>query len=78
MFVLHVWFPMLGTFANAALAALYIASIYGQSGPDRSDPRYPSSSAWYITKSCDFAKESGHVKYCQMAKGTFAVTVVMA
>lgn len=78
LFTLHVWYPLIGVVANAILSGLYLASIYGQAGPDKSDARYPSSTAWYITKSCDYAKASGNVKYCQMAKGTFAVTVFMA
>ena len=78
LFVLHVWYPLLGAVSNAILSGLWLASIYGQAGPDKSDSRYPSSTAWYITKSCDYAKPSGNEKYCQMAKGTFAVTVFMS
>jgi len=78
MFVLHIWYPILGTVVNAAITALWIVSIYGQAGPDHSDPKHPSNVAWYITKSCSYAKASGNEHYCLMAKGTFAVTVVMA
>jgi len=78
LFVLHVWYPLLGTVSNAILSGLWLGSIYGQAGPDKSDSRYPSSTAWYVTKSCEYARPSGNVKYCQMAKGTFAVTVFMA
>lgn len=78
LFVLRVWFPILGVIVNAILTGLYLGSVYGQAGPDKTDPRYPSNTAWYITKSCDYARPSGNYKYCQMAKGTFAATVVMA
>jgi hypothetical protein len=78
MFILHVWFPLLGTVTNAAITALWLVSIYGQAGPDHSDKRHPSSTAWYITKSCSYAKPTNNVHYCEMAKGTFAVTVFMA
>jgi hypothetical protein len=78
LFVLHVWFPFLGVIVNAILTGLYLGSVYGQAGPDKTDPRYPSNTAWYITKSCDYARPSGNYKYCQMAKGTFAATVFMA
>lgn len=78
MFVLHVWYPLLGTITNAVITALWIVSMYGQMGPDHSDPRHPSSIAWYITNSCDVAKASGNVHGCVLAKATFAVTVVMA
>lgn len=78
MFVLHIWYPILGTVVNAIITVLWIVSIYGQSGPDHSDPEHPSSVAWYIRKSCSYARPSGNEHYCLMAKGTFAVTVVMA
>jgi len=78
LFVLHVWYPLLGTITNAAITALWIVSMYGQMGPDHSDPRHPSSIAWYITKSCDFAKQSGNTHGCVLAKSTFAITVIMA
>lgn len=78
MFVMHIWYPLLGTITNAAITAVWIVSIYGQAGPDHSDPQHPSNSAWYITKSCSYAEPTHNVHYCQMAKGTFAVTVFMA
>ncbi len=78
MFTLHVWYPFLATFVNAIIVALWCVSIYGQAGPDHSDPEHPSNSAWYVTKSCSYAIPSGNEHYCLMAKGTFAVTVVMA
>lgn len=77
MFVMHIWFPILGTVANAAITALWIVSVYGQAGPDHSDPKHPSSVAWYISKSCSYASASGNQHYCLMAKGSFATTVVM-
>jgi len=77
MFVLHIWYPLLATVINAIITALWVVSIYGQAGPDHSDPKHPSSIAWYINKSCSFAKPTGNEHYCLMAKGTFAVTVVM-
>jgi hypothetical protein len=78
MFILHIWYPLLGTITNAAITAMWIASMYGQMGPDHSDPRYPSNVAWYINKSCSYAVASGNHHYCIMAKGTFATTVLMA
>ncbi|RDW87628.1 hypothetical protein BP5796_03322 [Coleophoma crateriformis] len=77
MFILHIWYPLLGTIANAALVVMWIVSIYGQAGPDHSDPAFPSSVAWYVRKSCVYAKPSGNEHYCLMAKGTFATTVIM-
>lgn len=77
LFAMHVWYPLLSTVTNAAIVALWIVSVYGQAGPDKSDPRHPSSTAWYISKSCSYAKPTGNEHYCQQAKGAFAVTVFM-
>lgn len=77
MFVLHVWYPLLSTITNAVIVALWCVSIYGQMGPDHSDPQHSSNIAWYISKSCDVAKPSGNHHNCVLAKSTFAVTVIM-
>jgi len=77
LFALHIWLPILSAITNAVLVGLYAASIYGQAGPDNSDPRRPSNSAWYITKSCDFASHLGARGYCLQAKGAFAATIIM-
>lgn len=78
MFILHIWYPLLSTITNTIITALWIVSMYGQMGPDHSDPRHPSNIAWYISKSCSYAKPSGNEHYCLLAKGTFATTVIMA
>jgi hypothetical protein len=78
MFVLHIWYPLLGTVSNAAITILWIVSIYGQAGPDHTNPKASSNVAWYIMKSCKYAAPTGNEHYCKMAKGTFATTVVMA
>ncbi|TVY18427.1 hypothetical protein LARI1_G004659 [Lachnellula arida] len=77
MFALHIWYPLLATVTNIIITALWIVSIYGQAGPDHSDPKHPSNIAWYVNKSCSYAKPAGYEHYCLMAKGTFAVTVFM-
>ena len=77
MFVLHIWWPILGTISNAVITALWIVSMYGQMGPDHSDPRYPSNVAWYISKGCDYATPHGAYGYCRQAQAAYAVTVVM-
>jgi len=78
MFVLHIWYPLLGTVSNAAITILWVVSIYGQAGPDHTNPKASSNVAWYIMKSCKYAAPTGNEHYCKMAKGTFATTVVMA
>lgn len=77
MFSLHIWYPLLSSIVNIALIAMWAVSVYGQAGPDHSDPKHPSSVAWYISKSCSYAVPSGNHHYCIMAKGTFATTVIM-
>ncbi|CAD6442033.1 311b209a-319d-4070-8869-af2bfc593f84 [Sclerotinia trifoliorum] len=77
MFIMHVWWPLLSTVINGLLTVCWIVSIYGQAGPDHTDPKHPSNVAWYVAKSCSYARPSGNEHYCQMAKGTFAVTVFM-
>ncbi|RFU33267.1 hypothetical protein B7463_g3088, partial [Scytalidium lignicola] len=77
MFILHVWYPLLGTATNLAITVLWAVSVYGQAGPDHSDPQHPSNVAWYISKSCSYAKADGWEHYCLQAKGAFATTVIM-
>ena len=77
MFVMHIWYPLLGVISNAAITALWIVSAYGQAGPDRSDPKHESSVAWYIAKSCSYAEPTHNKGYCLQAKGAFAATVIM-
>ncbi len=77
MFVMHIWYPILSVVVNTSLVALWAVSVYGQAGPDHSDPQHPSSVAWYVAKSCSYAEASGNVHNCELAKGTFAVTCIM-
>lgn len=71
-FIMKFWFPMLAAGINLAMVTLYTVSVYGQMGPDHADPRYHSNVAWYIAKSCDYARPFRAYKSCQLAKGTFA------
>lgn len=76
-FIMKVYYPIVGLFFGTAMTALYATSIYGQAGPDYADSRYPSPVAWYIRYSCDIAAPFGGEKHCQLAKGTFALTIYM-
>jgi len=76
MFILHIWYPILSTVANLPIVVLWAVSVYGQMGPDHSDPQHPSNIAWYIRKSCSYAAGPAH-GYCLQAKGAFAVSVFM-
>lgn len=75
--IMKVYKPLAGAFFAFAMMALYATSIYGQVGPDYSDPRYPSPVAWYIAKDCSYAKPKGYYSLCMIAKGSLAVTVYM-
>ncbi|KAK7743515.1 hypothetical protein SLS53_004049 [Cytospora paraplurivora] len=77
-FIMRVWTPIVSLFFSFAMTVMYAVSVYGQMGPDYSDPRYPSPIAWYIRYGCwhadGFANDA--VGSCRMAKGTFAATVI--
>ncbi len=78
LYVVHIFPPILSLFVHAGLAALYAVSIYGQAGKDMSDPKHPQPGApWYITKSCSVAGTRAVRDFCQQAKGSFAVAVMM-
>ena len=74
---MKLWFPIVAAFVNTAMVALYAVSVYGQVGPDHSDPRYPSNAAWYWTYGCDLAKPYGAYGNCQIAQGSLGVTLYM-
>jgi hypothetical protein len=76
-FIMKLWFPIVATFINTALLALYAVSVYGQVGPDYADPRYPAPAAWYFRFGCDLAKPYGAYKGCRIAQGSLAATLYM-
>lgn len=77
-FIMRVWTPIVGVFFSLVMSILYTVSVYGQMGPDYYDPLRPSPIAWYIRMGCWPAEgfPNDAVRSCQLAKGTFAVTVV--
>lgn len=77
MFIMHMWYPLLSTIANTIIIVLWCVSIAAQAGSDYSDPEHPMPVAWYVAKSCDVARPSGHYGYCVQAKSSFAVSCVM-
>lgn len=77
LFVMHVWYPLVNLVTSLAIMALWIVSAYGQAGPDHMDPSRPSNVAWYVRKSCSYAAKDHYTHYCRLAKGSFAVTVLM-
>ena len=77
LFIMHIWIPLVSLTINLIVTALWCVSVYGQAGPDYSDPEHPSKVAWYITKSCNYAEASGNKHNCNMAKGSFAASILM-
>ena len=77
LFIMHMWIPLVSLIINMIVTALWCVSVYGQAGPDYSDPEHPSKVAWYITKSCSYAEASGNKHNCNMAKGSFAASILM-
>lgn len=78
MFVMRIWYPFVAGLISALLSILWIVSLYGQMGPDYSDPRHPSPLAWYVAHSCELARPSGNHHYCLLAQGTFVTTLYMS
>ena len=78
MFITHVWHPLLSVVVHVVLVALYAVSIHAQTAKDMSDAEHPQKGApWYITKRCGPPVDPAVHGYCQQAKGTFAVTVLL-
>ncbi|KAI9677965.1 MAG: negative regulator of the PHO system [Bathelium mastoideum] len=79
LYLMHIFYPILSFVLHSVLVILWAYSAHRQAGPDMSDPSHPQPGApWYITKSCSVAHDHNNVHYCQQAKASFAVTVVMA
>ena len=79
LYLLHIFYPLLSVFVHTMLVILWAYSAHAQAGPDMSDPAHPQPGApWYITKSCNVAHFKDNVHYCEQAKASFAVTIVMA
>lgn len=77
MFVLHVFIPVVSVLVHAALAALFMVSIYNQSRPDNSDPDLRSGNLpWYLNKGCSYAAPNNK-GYCLQARASFAVVIIM-
>ncbi len=76
--IMHVYYPLVGTFVAVAMTALYATSVYGPGrSPTTPTRAHPSPVAWYIAKSCSYAASENAVSSCGLAKGTFAITCYM-
>lgn len=78
-FIMKLWYPIVGVLFSTGMSVVYAVSVYGQMGPDYYDPLRPSPMAWYIRMGCWPAQgfSNNAVRSCQLAKGTFAMTVYM-
>ncbi|KAI4104211.1 MAG: hypothetical protein L6R37_003380 [Teloschistes peruensis] len=78
MYICHIFYPLISLVIHAALIALYAVSIHAQAAPDMSDPDHPQPGApWYITKSCGAPVNPKLKGYCQQAKGSFAIAIML-
>jgi hypothetical protein len=78
LYIMKVYFPLIAIIFHVGTVSIWTVSVYGQMGPDHTDPRYPSNIAWYITRSCAAAGGRFRAeKECLMAKASFALSVVM-
>ncbi|KAL8642123.1 MAG: hypothetical protein Q9228_001148 [Teloschistes exilis] len=78
MYICHIFYPLISLVIHAALIALYAVSTHAQAAPDMSDPDHPQPGApWYITKSCGAPVNPKLKGYCQQAKGSFAVAIML-
>jgi len=75
--VMKIFHPLLSISIHVILCSIWAVSVYGQAGPYKSDSKHPSAVAWYVSKSCSVTFNKANVHYCELAKGTFAVSCVM-
>jgi hypothetical protein len=75
---LHTLYPIASFLVHALEVGLWSYAIYGQVSPDTSDPAHPNNGPpWYITKSCSVSHDKSNVGYCEQAKASFYVSMVM-
>jgi hypothetical protein len=75
---LHTLYPILSLVVHALEVGLWAYSASGQVSPDMSDPQHLNPGPpWYITKSCSISFKKSNIGFCQQAKASFYVAVVM-
>lgn len=78
MFIMHIFWPIIGVIVHGIMTVLWAYSLYAQSAPDNSDPRFPKLGApWYIARGCSVVQDKKLYGYCQQAQASLAVTAVM-
>jgi hypothetical protein len=77
--VILKWLPtILSLILHLLLIGIYSFSIHAQTSPDTIDPAHPNfGPPWYITHSCKVTKLKSNVGYCEQAKGSFVLSVIL-
>ncbi|KAL8871608.1 MAG: hypothetical protein Q9174_002598 [Haloplaca sp. 1 TL-2023] len=78
MYICKIFHPLISLIIHAILIALFAVSTHAQVAPDMLDPDHPQPGApWYITRSCGDPVRESLRGYCQQAKASFAVTIIL-
>ena len=76
--VMHVFAPFISIIVHGVLVALYAIAVRNQTAPDVSNPQFRNNGPpWYISKSCSVSSNDKVKGYCDQAKASFIVTVIM-
>jgi hypothetical protein len=74
---MHVFYPIFSFVIHGLEIGLWGYSLYGQTSSDTLDPKGRRNAPWYITKSCNVAYNKSNVGYCEQAKASFYVSIIM-
>jgi len=77
MFIMHSLPPFFSILLHMCLVVLYAVAISNQAAPDYTDSEHPSKFPWYLTRGCGAPVDPQLKGYCQQAKATFAITVML-
>ena len=78
MIFVHVLYPIISLVLHLVKVGLFAFSIYAQTAPDTIDPQHQNHGApWYIKHPCSVSYYKSDIGYCQQAKSTFYVMMLM-
>ena len=77
LYITHVFPPIFSAIVHAILTIFYAISISRQAASDYSDPAFPSKVPWYLTRGCGSPVAPNLRGYCQQAKASVAVAVLL-
>ena len=78
VYITQTFPPFFSALIHCVLTIFYIVSITQQAAPDYSDPEFPSTVPWYLTRGCGAPVDPKLQSACQQAKASFAVTCCMS